>query len=233
MPDAPAESLAVPPLDWDGWLEAARTLQAEPDDEAAFRAACERLYGLLLAANRQVNLTRLTAPEDFLRRHLLDSLSALPWIPPQAALADVGSGAGFPALPLALARADLPVTAIEATGKKCRFIETASQALDLGERVRVVHARSETLARQAAYCGQFDVVTARAVAALPTLLGWTLPLLRPGGRLVALKGRPSVGEELRQAQGVLTRLGAQVHAVHDVPHPWLSQTTVVVVTTAP
>ncbi|MBK8190141.1 MAG: 16S rRNA (guanine(527)-N(7))-methyltransferase RsmG [Vampirovibrionales bacterium] len=230
MPD-PCDDAPPPPLNWDEWLDAARALNAAPDNFDAFQADCQRLYHALIEANRTMNLTRLTAPEDFLRRHALDSLTVLPFIPHGARVADVGSGAGFPALPLALARPDLSVVAIEATGKKCRFIEAMREALALESRLTVVNARSEDLTRHPDFAGRFDVVTARAVAALPKLAPWTLPLLKPGGRLLAIKGRPTARQELTAAKDALRRFAGVRAQIHEPPHDWTAQTAVIILET--
>lgn len=179
-----------------------------------------RFYDALIAYNEHVNLTRITEPVDFLYRHLLDSLLPLPWIPSGANIADVGSGAGFPALPLAMARADIHVTAIESTGKKCKFLEQIRQDFGLSERFTVLSERVETLARQKTYREKFDIVTARGVASLPTLLEFALPLLRPGGRFLALKG-PKHEEELERSMDALDALHAELQAIQTFQVPEL------------
>lgn len=166
-------------------------------------------YGqMLIDWNQRINLTAMTEPGQVAVYHFLDSATPLAagLIPENAALADVGTGAGFPGLVLAILRPDLAVTLIEATGKKVSFLQAVIEALDLPN-VRALHLRGEEAARNPAYRENFSVVTARAVAALPTLLEVTLPLVRAGGRLVALKG-PSVEEEVAAARKATALLGA-------------------------
>lgn len=139
---------------------------------------------LLSAWNTVINLTAIEDPEAAAQRHVADSLAAVPVIREgrHAALLDLGSGAGFPGLPLAAALSATHVTLVESIGKKAAFLRTVVDATDLGERVKVRYGRAE-----AATPGRWDVVTARAVGSLPDLVEVGLPLLAPGGRLIAWK----------------------------------------------
>ena len=166
---------------------------------------------LLETANRRINLTRVTSTAGFWHRHVLDSLrllgalDALANTVPERALKviDVGSGAGFPAIPLALARPDWDIVALEATGKKCRFIEEARDALGL-TRLTVVNARAEDAARAPESREAFDAALSRAVAQLPVLLEWVSPLVRPNGILLCMKGREYVAEMAAAANAAKT-----------------------------
>jgi len=151
-------------------------------------------------------------------RHLLNSAAIAAVIPSGAAVLDVGSGAGLPGIPLALARPDLQVTLAEPLLRRASFLDEVCRALHLS-RVQVVRARAEQLPRRRA-----DVVTARAVAPLPRLLSWTLPLLRPAGLLVAIKGR-TASQEMAAAGEELQRLGAASCRLLDLPVPGSSEAT--------
>lgn len=141
-------------------------------------------------------------------RHVLNSLAISGLIGEGRTVVDVGSGAGLPGIPLAIARPDLSVTLLEPLLRRANFLTEVVAELDLAGRVTVVRARAED------HRAQYDVVTARAVAALPKLLGWCLPLLAPGGELLALKGE-SAERELLDVQKTLRkrRLGGEVLAV--------------------
>ena len=170
----------------------------------------EKLSDLLLEWNGRMNLTAITEKEEIYRKHFADSLTAAEFLPNGATLLDVGCGGGFPTLPLALARPDLRVTALDSTAKKLRFVEAAAKELSLP--VATLCGRAEELGKGAPYREHFDCVTARAVARLPVLCEWCLPFVRVGGAFVALKGAAGE-EELREAENAVTLLGGSVETV--------------------
>ena len=157
-------------------LQAARL--ALPDD------AQEKLLAyveLLAQWNRAYNLTAVRDPAEMVSRHLLDSLAVLPFVHGET-LVDLGSGAGLPGIPLAIARPEIAVTLIESNGKKARFLREAVRALPLPN-VTVQQDRVQEIA------GSFETVTARAFASLADMLAWGGHLLAPQGRWLAMKGR--------------------------------------------
>lgn len=176
-------------------------------------------YDYLIEANRHINLTRITALDDFLHRHLLDSLTLAPFLPAGAKLADIGSGAGFPALPLAIVRPDIQVIAVESVGKKCAFIRECAEKLHLSS-LTVLNQRSESLGQDPEFREQFDMVTARAVAALPGLLELCLPLVKVGGAFLSMKGL-SYETELAAAKNALKTLGGELKEIKTFTHPSL------------
>ncbi len=148
-------------------------------------------------------------------RHLLNCAVAVPLVPADADVIDVGSGAGLPGIVWAIARPDLRVTCLEPLQRRATFLEEVVTAIDLGDRVQVVRARAEDIVRGRGPVTSLRarVVTARAVAPLERLAGWTVPLVQPGGELLALKGR-SAAEEVHASATVLERLGiARVEVV--------------------
>lgn len=147
-----------------------------------------RHWALLQEANARFNLTAITQQAAAAEKHYLDCLLALPVLDAcPGPFCDLGSGGGFPGLVLAMARPERPATLVEATEKKCAFLEQAAAELGL-QQVRVICARAETVGRDPAFRGQFPVVTARALAGLNVLAEYALPLLSPGGMLLAYKG---------------------------------------------
>jgi len=164
----------------------------------------EALTRLLQEQNKKINITAITDDDGIARKHIADSLFAAAEIEEGAAVADVGCGGGFPTLPLAIARSDLSITAIDSTAKKLAFVAEAAGKLKLPD-ITVLPARAEEVGR-GPLRASFDAVTARAVAALPVLLELCVPLLRIGGRLIALKGKNGA-EELALAKGALAVLG--------------------------
>jgi 16S rRNA (guanine527-N7)-methyltransferase len=203
---------------WKTWRQACLMLELEITDtqEEAF----QRFSELLIAANRQLNLTRITALEDFLYRHLLDSLSLSAFLPTGSLLADIGSGAGFPAIPLAMARPDLQVTAVESVGKKCAFIQETIEKLRLTN-LKVLNTRGEHLGHDPQARERFDRVTARAVAALPVLLEYCLPLVKVGGSFLAMKGL-NFEAELADSKNALHRLSGRLQEIKKFTQPDLS-----------
>jgi 16S rRNA (guanine527-N7)-methyltransferase len=161
----------------------------------------------LLDWNTRVNLTAITNPEEVQVKHFLDSLSLLlVYDKPQTRLLDIGTGAGFPGLALKIVRPEWQVVLLEATGKKVTFLRHVIDTLHLTG-VEVVHGRAEELAHKPQYRATFDVVTARAVAALPTLLEYSAPFCRVGGEIILFK-KGDIGSELIQGQRAARLLGA-------------------------
>src|SRR5581483_7757717 len=161
-------------------------LELSADQQQAF----ERYAQELIRWNEtRVNLTAITDPLAIEMRHFLDSLSVLRAVPlpPHTRVIDVGAGAGFPGLPLRIACPSIQLSLLEATGKKITFLEHVVKTLNLSN-VKLINLRAEEAGQQAAYREQYDVVLARAVAHLPILVEYLLPLCRIGGRCVALKG---------------------------------------------
>lgn len=181
----------------------------------------DRLTAELLLWNAHTNLTAITDPQEIVLRHYLDSLSLIPALKlaDGMRLADVGSGAGFPGLALQIAIPRLYTTMIEATGKKARFIAHAIDALGL-DRARALAARAEDAGRNPHQRAKYDIVVARAVARLPVLVEYLLPLAKVGGVCVAMKGTTAEAETM-DAQGALATLGGEVERIDRVELPGL------------
>jgi len=172
----------------------------------------------LIDWNQRMNLTAITQPHEIAVRHYLDSLSLVPHLPPDAtSLIDVGTGAGFPALPLAMVKPDLAVKAMEATAKKLMFIEHVADQMGLAH-LRTLHARAEDAGQDTRHRAHYDVVTARAVARLPALMEYLLPLAKIGGVCIAMKG-VTAHDEARDAQAALQVLGGELREIVEVRLP--------------
>ena len=163
-------------------------------------------HEMLLDWNTRMNLTALTAPEDVAVKHIIDSLTAYDAALFDGArtLIDVGTGAGLPGIPLAVYAPHLTVTLLDALNKRVRFLTEVTAAMGL-QNVRCIHARAEEAARTAEHRAAYDIAVSRAVARLPVLIEYTLPFVRVGGTLLALKGRayPEEQTEARRAAEVL------------------------------
>lgn len=174
------------------------------DNIAQFYALTVRM----LEVNEHMNLTAITDPAAIILRHYVDSLTAAAHLPQGARVADIGCGAGFPSLPLAIVRPDVTFLSLDSTAKRIRYVDETAQALGL-HNVTAVTARAEDgAAVGGAWREQFDAVISRAVANLPMLCELCLPYVRVGGRFVAMKAAQA-GEELSAAQGAIRKLGGR------------------------
>ena len=194
--------------------------------------AFETYYQELVAWNRRFNLTAITDWEGVLVRHFLDSLSCLKALP-RAELAagarviDVGTGAGFPGLPLKIVCPGIRLTLLEATGKKVTFLEHIVRVLGL-RGVRAIKGRAEELGRSPAHRERYDWALARAVAEMPTLAEYLLPLVRVGGAVLAQKGEEAAAE-VHGADAAIVTLGGQVRQLLPVELRGLAETRYLVV----
>lgn len=168
-------------------------------------AQLDRYAELLCEWNEKMNLTGITDPYGIVIRHFLDSLTLVPYLPEGATLIDVGTGAGFPAIPAAIARPDIRVTLLDSLNKRLTFLNAVCGELELS--CVTVHARAEDGGHKAELREAFDVATARAVAALPTLCEYCVPFVKKGGVFVALKG-PESDNEMGAALKAAKALGA-------------------------
>jgi 16S rRNA (guanine527-N7)-methyltransferase len=196
----------------------------------AARARIDGHVRLLLAWTSAINLTAIRDPADIAVRHVLDSLSALAFVPgltTAAGILDLGSGGGFPGLPIAAFVPSTAVALVEPVGKKARFLETVVAATAMGERVTVTQARAEALAGDPPHRDRWPVVTSRAVGSMADLVELAFPLLDAGGALVAWK-RGALDLELRAAQRAIAALGGGTLDVADVAMPGLADHRLVI-----
>lgn len=202
------------PIDWAPVVEGSRAFGLELTPAQVDAMAC--YLRLLVEWNQRFNLTAIEDPSEILVKHFLDSLSCASAVDfsTRRTLIDVGSGAGFPGLVLKILYPHLRITLLDAVQKRLRFLERVAQELSLTE-VETLHARAEDAASAIprpgsslprTYRESFDVATARAVARLNVLAEWTLPFVKVGGVLLAMKG-PEVDAEVEEARGAVRRLG--------------------------
>ena len=178
----------------------------------------ERLFSLaerLVEVNNVMNLTAITDEDGIILRHFVDSMLISEYITPNSRLIDVGCGAGFPTLPLAIIRPDIMITALDSTEKRIRYVDDTAKLLGLNN-VKAVAARAEDYAKLPENREKFDHATARAVASMPMLAELTIPFIKIGGSLVAMKAKGAHEEfeasrsAIRQLAGSKSLEGAQM-----------------------
>lgn len=169
-----------------------------------------RYFELLVQGNEKMNLTAIVSPEDAADKHFVDSLLALPYLPQNARCIDVGTGAGFPGIPLLIARPDLAMTLLDSLNKRVQFLQDTLHKLQL--HAQYVHARAEDAAKGAPHREHYDIALSRAVAPLPVLLELTAPFLKVGGVSICYKGK-NVEEEIEAAANAAKILGFSLSVV--------------------
>ena len=170
-----------------------------------------KLYDLMnhmLEVNKSMNLTAIKEERAVITRHFVDSLTIEPFLPQNAKILDVGCGAGFPSLPLGIFRPDLSITALDSTEKRIRYVKDTAEMLGIPH-FTAIAARAVELAHQSTHREHYDIVTARAVAALPVLAELCLPFVKKNGRFIAMKAKRG-DEELMQAKSAIAKLGGTV-----------------------
>ncbi len=199
-------------------------LPADGETLARFDAYAE----FLVSYNEKVNLTSITEPLEIVEKHFLDSAAPQGLIPKGSRVIDVGTGAGFPGLPLRIVRPDLQLTLLDSLEKRVRFLEEACQIMNL-DGAAALHARAEDAARDPALREQFDAAVSRAVANLRVLCEYCLPFVRVGGLFLAWKG-PGAEEEGKECEKALRTLGGELSAILplDIPGTELDHRVVVI-----
>ena len=175
------------------------------DDKAE---ALDKFAQMLIEKNKVMNLTRILDEDGIAVKHFADSLSILKVdIPDSSRVMDLGCGAGFPGVPLLIARPDISLTLLDSTAKKLGFVVESIEALGL--KAEVLHARAEEAGQDASYREQYDFVLSRAVASLNVLCEYCLPFVKVGGKFVAMKSALAE-EEIKQAYTSIKTLGGKI-----------------------
>ncbi len=181
------------------------------------REKFDKLCDYLLEYNNRVNLTAIRQKEDVFEKHFLDSALGEGLFFEGANVIEIGSGGGFPSLPLKFIRDDLKFDLVESTGKKCVYLQSCVDNFALGG-VKVINARAEELGKDPLYREKYDCATARAVARLNTLCEYCIPFLKTGGRFVAYKSG-ECDEEIEEAAYAIKILGAKLESVEKYALP--------------
>lgn len=180
----------------------------------------EKLYKymqLLIEWNEKINLTAIIEPEDIILKHFVDSLTISKEIFENSKVADIGTGAGFPGIPLKIVNPKSEIVLIDSLNKRINFLNEVINKNKL-EGITAVHARAEEIGHNKNYRNQFDFVTSRAVAKLNVLLEYMLPLVKVGGKCICLKG-PNIEEELKEAKNAMEILGGEIEKIEEITLP--------------
>lgn len=188
----------------------------------------EKYYDLLIEWNEKMNLTAITEPKEVAIKHFADSLSILKNIdiPQNSKIIDVGTGAGFPGLPLKIVRDDLQLTLLDSLNKRLIFLDKVCEELNI--QAETLHSRAEEASRKEKYREQYDFAFSRAVAQLNLLCEFCLPYVKKGGCFVAMKG-PDAEAEINSAKKAISILGGRIKEVKEFNLPDNSGRTLVII----
>lgn len=177
---------------------------------------CEKFYtymNLLIEWNNKINLTAITEPTDIILKHFIDCLIINKHIKSTDKIADIGTGAGFPGIPLKIYNNNLNIDLIDSLNKRLIFIKEVINKTQLGN-INIIHSRAEELAHNKEYREKYDVIVSRAVAPLNILLEYTLPFIKKGGKCICMKGS-NVQEEIANCKNALEKLGGKIEIVEE------------------
>ena len=183
---------------------------------------------LLLEWNEKINLTAITEEDEIILKHFVDSLTISKYIKEGKSIVDVGTGAGFPGIPLKIARKDLKVTLVDSLNKRILFLNEVIEKLGLKE-IETLHYRAEEFGQNKKYRESFDIATSRAVANLSTLVEYLLPLVKVGGICICMKGS-EIKEELENSKKAIQILGGEIQEIEEfyLPETDIKRTIVIV-----
>ena len=172
---------------------------------------------LLIEWNEKINLTAIVEPEDIILKHFVDSLTVSKYVENGQKIADIGTGAGFPGVPLKIANPQTEVTLIDSLNKRINFLNEVI-AVNKLDKTEAIHARAEEVGHNKNYREQFDAVFSRAVARLNTLLEYMMPLVKVGGKCICLKG-PNILDEIEEAKNAIEVFGGELEKIEEITLP--------------
>ena len=183
---------------------------------------------LLIEWNKKINLTAIIEPDEIILKHFVDSLTISKYISDGTRVVDVGTGAGFPGIPLKIYRQDLEITLLDSLQKRINFLDEVIRELNL-EKIETVHSRVEDFGKDKKYREKFDISTSRAVANLATLSEYLLPLVKIGGKVISMKGS-LIEEELENSKNAIKILGGGIERVDefDLPNSDISRNIILI-----
>ncbi len=172
---------------------------------------------LLIEWNEKINLTAIVEPKEIILKHFIDSLTIIKYIEPNKSVIDIGTGAGFPGIPVKIMREDLDITLLDSLNKRIHFLNEVIQKLEL-KNITAIHARIEEFAKNKQYREAFDVATSRAVANLTTLSEYMLPMVDLKGMAICMKGS-EINEEISKSKNSIKLLGGKIDKIEEFTLP--------------
>lgn len=187
-----------------------------------------RYMELLIEWNEKMNLTAITEPKEIILKHFIDSLTILKEVQKNKILVDVGTGAGFPGIPLKIMKEDLKIVLVDSLNKRLLFLKEVINELDL-KNIEIIHARAEELGQNKNYREKFELATSRAVANLSTLSEYLIPLVKINGKCIVMKAS-EVDEEIQQAKKAINVLGGTIEKIEkfELPESDIGRTIVLI-----
>lgn len=183
---------------------------------------------LLLLWNEKINLTAITEPNNVILKHFIDSLTIAKYVKDNTNLIDIGTGAGFPGIPISIINDKCDITLMDSLNKRIKFLDDVVQNININN-VRTVHARAEELARNKNYREKYNYATSRAVASLNILLEYMLPFVKVNGYCICMKGT-NVQEELQNSKNALNTLGGVIENIEkfELPNSDITRNIIIV-----
>lgn len=187
-----------------------------------------KYMNLLIEWNEKMNLTAITEPKEIILKHFIDSITILKYIDDNSKLVDVGTGAGFPGVPLSIMNPTLKITLVDSLNKRLIFLEEVVKELNL-KNIEIVHARAEEFGQNKNYREKFDVATSRAVANLATLSEYLVPLVKIDGKSISMKAA-NAKEEINDAKKAIEVLGGKIEKIEefDLPESDIGRTIIII-----
>lgn len=194
--------------------------QAKEIDTKLNENQLEEFYlymNLLIEWNEKINLTAITEPEEIIKKHFIDSLTISKYIEENVNVIDVGTGAGFPGIPIKIARDSVNVTLLDALNKRLKFLNEIIEKNRL-KGIQTIHFRAEEAGKNKNYREKFDIATSRAVASLNVLVEYLLPLVKIGGKCICMKGS-NIAEEIEVSKNAIYTLGGEIESIEEFELP--------------
>ena len=183
---------------------------------------------LLIEWNKKINLTAIIEPKEIILKHFVDSLTISKYINEKSTLIDVGTGAGFPGIPLKILRNDIKITLVDSLNKRIKFLDEVIKKLNL-DNIKTVHGRAEEIGRNKEYREKFDYATSRAVANISTLSEYLIPLIKNNGQCIYMKGT-DLDEELEKGKKAISVLGGNIvnKEEFELPYSDIKRTIIII-----